>query len=178
MGYWDHEDDREVPAIPGSAMLVRRTVFERIGLLDETLFYVEDVDLCRRMQEAGWKVFYLGSVSIVHYGGGSTQNSPNQVLQRQIAFQSFWLYTRKHRGRWVALALSAMVFTWSAAVAAVALPCSWLAQGEKRIAFRRHLNLARGLLEWSLFDKKRFKHHLASPPELDIARSHPALVRE
>jgi GT2 family glycosyltransferase len=178
MGYWDHEGDREVPVLPGSAMLVRRAVFERIGLLDETLFYVEDVDLCRRMQAAGWSVYYLGSTSIVHYGGGSTQSSPHQILQRQISFQSFWLYTRKHRGRAVAAALTFMVFAWSAAVAGVALPCSWLARGERRIALRRHLDLARGLLRWSLLDKSTFRHHLAAPPGSDAARTAPAWVRE
>jgi GT2 family glycosyltransferase len=176
MGYWDHQGDREVPAVPGSALLVRRSVLQRIGLLDETLFCCEDIDLCIRARQAGWKVFYLGSHSLVHYGGGSTKRSPSQGLQRQIAYQSFWLFLRKHRGGFAAARLSWMVAAWSGAVVLLSFLLRLTAgKGTERLSAAQHLGeLALGLAHWSCMDKLQFRHHLAVSP--GTQQSTPALA--
>jgi hypothetical protein len=172
MGYWDHEGDREVPAISGAAMLVRREVVDRIGFLNETLFYAEDMDFCLRLRRAGWLVFYLGSASIVHYGGGSTKSVPDKGFQRQIAFQSTWLYTRENRGRILAAALSAMVVFWSLGgvlvTSLLGLFCRGNTPAAAKIAWFR--KIAVSLLRWGISNKKTFCHHLAAPPTFNANR--------
>ncbi|MBI2984526.1 MAG: glycosyltransferase family 2 protein [Candidatus Kerfeldbacteria bacterium] len=68
MSDWDHQDNRAVGWVLGACMLIRRTSLERIGPFDERFFlYFEDVDLCRRMWQAGWEVHYAASAEMVHY---------------------------------------------------------------------------------------------------------------
>lgn len=164
MGWWDHLDDRDVPAIPGSALMLRMAALDRADLLDPTMFYVEDMDLCRRLGLSGWRVRYLGSVALTHFGGQSTQQGDDEGLYRQMAYQSFWLYLRKHDGLLQAGILSAGVATVTiaggAAVAFVRrLP--GLPAGISE-ALGRYGRLLGALRRWSLADKHRFSHPLAA----------------
>jgi GT2 family glycosyltransferase len=116
MTYWDHLDDREVPCILGACMLVRREVFAALGGLDEHT-YLEDIDLCYRIGRAGWKILFVGSAVIVHYGGASTGRAADAASYRhyQVAWRALWLFFRKHRGRATANAFAAMLFTITSA---------------------------------------------------------------
>ena len=97
MSYWDHEDSREVPCISGAFMLTRRSILTGIGGMDESVFmFMEDVDLCYRIGAAGWKVFYLSDVSIIHKGGRS-QQSYARSLQPMNA-EAKYTFFRKHSG--------------------------------------------------------------------------------
>ncbi len=52
----------------GSALLLRREVFDKIGGFDERFFmYLEDVDLCRRLWQAGYEIWYLPTAKMIHY---------------------------------------------------------------------------------------------------------------
>ncbi len=99
--------DEEVQAVDwlvGACLLVRRQAVEEVGLLDERFFmYSEELDWCRRMMGAGWRVVYLPTAQVVHHGGKSSE----QVLPvRHIHFQrSKILYFRKHHGRLQAIFL-------------------------------------------------------------------------
>lgn len=56
--------------IMGSCLLMRRSVLDQVGLFDERFFmYLEDTDLCRRINNAGYKVVYLPSARVVHHHG-------------------------------------------------------------------------------------------------------------
>jgi GT2 family glycosyltransferase len=62
-----------VDAVSGCALLARRTVLERVGLLDDELFaYFEDVDWCLRARRAGFKVGVVPKARVWHQGAGST----------------------------------------------------------------------------------------------------------
>src|SRR3989344_1529292 len=64
----DRSAPLEVDWLLGGAVVARREALERVGLLDERFFlYFDDVDWSRRVWEAGWKVVYLPSVSMVHF---------------------------------------------------------------------------------------------------------------
>jgi hypothetical protein len=74
--YLSEDESYEVDAISGSFMMLRYEVYEAIGGLDESYFmYGEDLDWCFRTQKAGWKLYYVHSTKIVHYGGESTKRS-------------------------------------------------------------------------------------------------------
>ncbi|MFN3326658.1 MAG: glycosyltransferase family 2 protein [Bryobacteraceae bacterium] len=163
LGHWDHSDTREVPAIPGSAMLLRMSALAETGLLDETMFIIEDMDLCRRLREAGWRVDYLATHSILHYGGESIAKKGGG-FKCQVAYQSFWLYLRKHDGRLPALALTAFVWVWSVTVLGLAGASAVVAGGRTPARLRQWREWASGLLAWSVADKWKFEHGLAASP--------------
>ncbi len=89
--------EQEVDWITGAAMLIPRTVFEQIGGLDEGFFmYSEELDWCRRIRAAGWKIAYLPTAQIVHHEGKSSEQV---TAARHIYFQSSKVrYTRKYHG--------------------------------------------------------------------------------
>lgn len=58
----------------GACLLLRREALSQVGLLDEGYFmYVEEVDLCYRLKQAGWKVYHVPAARVLHYGGQSTK---------------------------------------------------------------------------------------------------------
>ena len=127
----DKRDDDIVEAdwVQGSALLLRREVYDRIGGLDEGFtMYSEELDYCRRAKSAGWQVAYHGGAYITHHGGKSSQ----QVgALKQILFQSSKLrYFRKHHGYGHYLVLRAVLllqFSWQ-----LFLECVKGALGHKR----------------------------------------------
>jgi len=107
MSYIDEEEMHEVQAVSGACMLVRGEVFDQVGVLDERFFaYQEDSDLCYRVRQAGWKVFYLPAARITHFGGkGGAGVHPYRSLYEW--HRSYFLYYRKHFAR-----PSLFLFNW------------------------------------------------------------------
>ena len=65
----------------GACLLLRGAALQEVGLLDEGYFvYVEEVDLCYRLKQAGWEVWHVPAARVVHYGGQSTK----QVSERMV----------------------------------------------------------------------------------------------
>ena len=100
---WDHASVRECDWVPGCYYLVRRQVIDDVGLFDPRYFlYCEEVDHCRAVREAGWKVVYYPFTQVVHIGGQSAATSAAlHPVSRQISslqIESELLYFRKHHG--------------------------------------------------------------------------------
>lgn len=100
---WDHTGIRECDWVPGCYYLIRKQVLASVGLFDPRYFlYYEEVDHCRRVKAAGWKVVYYGACSTVHIGGesaksvGDVTNASRQLSHLQV--ESETLYFRKHHG--------------------------------------------------------------------------------
>lgn len=69
----DQTQAAPVDWVAGASMIVRREVFETIGLLDEGYFlYFEEVDFCLRARRAGWPCWYVPQSRIMHIGGQSS----------------------------------------------------------------------------------------------------------
>lgn len=108
MGYWDHSDSRFVEALSGACMLVRKDAIDRVGMLDENQFmYGDEIDWCKRLRGAGYDVYYLSALSIIHYGGESAKF--NAVLTSVSAERSRLYYYQKHRGRGYSLSFNILV---------------------------------------------------------------------
>ena len=72
----------EVEAVTGAAMLIPRKTIEKVGLLDERYFmYFEDLDYCRRIRQAGLKVYYLPEAEIIHHHGKSAAKVGSKAYQ-------------------------------------------------------------------------------------------------
>ena len=80
--------------VAGACMVVRRQTLEEVGFLDERFFmYFEDADLCRRAREAGWSVYYVPGVQVVHHAGASSRSRPRAIWNLH---KSAFVYHRKH----------------------------------------------------------------------------------
>jgi N-acetylglucosaminyl-diphospho-decaprenol L-rhamnosyltransferase len=96
---------QEVDWLNGACTLFRREVFDRVGVYDEATFfmYSEELDLCRRIKQAGWRIAYLPDAQVIHYEGKSSEQV---VAARHIRFNTSKVrYYRKWHGRVVAGAL-------------------------------------------------------------------------
>src|ERR1700722_13610608 len=72
MTWWAHDQLREVDQLMGAALLLRRAALEQVGTFDERFFmYFEEVDLCLRLRDAGWKVLFVPAAKVIHHGGQS-----------------------------------------------------------------------------------------------------------
>jgi N-acetylglucosaminyl-diphospho-decaprenol L-rhamnosyltransferase len=93
--------------VSGAALLTRRAVIDRIGPLDEALYWSEDVDFCRRAAAAGWEVWYAPEAAIVHHGSRSVPSNRGEVIYHQ--YRSKVQFFRKHGGTAEWWALRAML---------------------------------------------------------------------
>lgn len=106
LGRWHiSESEKTTPHetgwVPGAALMIRREVFETIGLMDESYFlYFEEVDFCLRAKRAGFSCWYVPESRVVHLvGQASGVTSKKPARRPRYWFESrarFWL---KHYGR-------------------------------------------------------------------------------
>ena len=70
LGYQNMSTWHEIDLCISHFMMVKREVFDKIGLWDKDFFvYGEDVDLCWRIKQAGYKIYYLPQFQCLHYKG-------------------------------------------------------------------------------------------------------------
>lgn len=95
LGHLDENETNEVEILAGAFMLLRKSVLDKIGLLDEDYFmYGEDIDLSYRIVKAGYKNYYFPETQIIHYKGESTKKgSLNYVF---VFYQAMIIFAKKH----------------------------------------------------------------------------------
>ncbi len=93
--YMNMHEVHDIDCLVGAFMVVRREAFEQVGLLDEEFFmYGEDIDWCYRIKEAGWRIVYNPTVSIVHYKGASSRRKPIKIVYE--FHRAMYLFHKKH----------------------------------------------------------------------------------
>jgi len=94
---WDHKLTRDVDQVMGAFLLCRRDLFGSLGGFDERFFvYYDDVDLCLRAQQSGWRCVYFADATIVHEGQGTTRAVKD--IRLFYLLRSRLLYAAKHFG--------------------------------------------------------------------------------
>lgn len=84
----------EVDWVTGACLAIRREVVDDVGMFDDNFFlYYEEVDFCYRVKQMGWKVFFLLSAKIIHYGGQSTKRDLSLSLWE--AYKSKYYFLKK-----------------------------------------------------------------------------------
>ena len=93
--YLSMDEIHKVDILSGAFMLLRKSVLDKIGLLDETFFmYGEDIDLSYRIKLAGYENYYYPETQIIHYKGESTKKtSVNYVL---VFYRAMVIFANKH----------------------------------------------------------------------------------
>ena len=95
---WNHDSDREVDVISGCCMLIPREVIKKIGLFDERFYmYSDEVDLCKRIKDNGWKVQFTPDGQIIHYIAFTTKKTSERMYV--IRLESICKYFYKHHGK-------------------------------------------------------------------------------
>ncbi|MBQ7039505.1 MAG: glycosyltransferase family 2 protein [Clostridia bacterium] len=90
----NEEEKHYVDCVVGAFMMIPRAVLEEVGSFDERFFmYGEDIDLCYRIKNAGYKILYDGTHTIFHRKRASSKKSS---VAKKAFYDSMWLYYDKH----------------------------------------------------------------------------------
>lgn len=95
MGDFDHLSRREVDQPMSACVLLKRKLLNQVGLMDEQfVMFFNDVDWCKRIKDAGWKIVFNPEATIEHVLGGSVNKVRSRMILRSHA--GFYLYFQKH----------------------------------------------------------------------------------
>ena len=115
----DAEQAAVVDWIPGAFVFIPAVVFAQLGGFDERFFmYYEEVDLCRRLQQAGLKTYYWPQLKAMHIGGESAKTVQSARVSKSGSQLESWrmrsglLYYRKHHGVLVAAGMHLLEWSW------------------------------------------------------------------
>lgn len=127
---WETNQPQEVDILGGACLLVRREILDQIGYLDEDFFmYAEEIDLCYRIQRAGWRLYWTPQAEVVHLGGQSTQQVPTEMFLN--LYGSNIKYFRKHHGL-VAAQIYKLILGIAAFSRLILAPFALLGHGSRR----------------------------------------------
>jgi GT2 family glycosyltransferase len=94
--YMDEDEMAQVDVLSGSFMFMRRDIFDIIGGFDKRFFmYGEDIDLCYRVRQTGYEVWYYPTIKIVHQKGKSS--SKRLIRSRIYFYEAMIIFSRKYR---------------------------------------------------------------------------------
>jgi GT2 family glycosyltransferase len=152
----DQEQPEKVEGISGACIMVERSVFEEVGLFSTDYFmYAEDMDLCYKIRQAGYKNYYIPDATVMHFGGESTKHAPSH-FSSWLMRESIWRFLKKTRGD-----LYAMSYRFSMFVSALlrlvvitsvlAIQKVFQVESSMLHAFRKWLVI----LQWSVGLQKR-----------------------
>jgi GT2 family glycosyltransferase len=111
----------DVDWVPGAFAIIRGEVLAQVGHFDERFFlYYEEVDLCRRIRAAGWRIRYWPDIVVHHWGGESSKTLTDHAISSSGSQLVLWrmrsalLYYRKQHGRLTAWAAAQLEIGWHA----------------------------------------------------------------
>jgi GT2 family glycosyltransferase len=114
----DYASAHEIEQAAGAFLLIRRDVFDRIGLLDERFFvYYEDVDFCLRLKQSGYRAVYRPDVAVLHRSGGTFR--AHRVAAHAARLTSKVHYFSKHHPEqvWIVKILVSFELFWRTCLA-------------------------------------------------------------
>jgi GT2 family glycosyltransferase len=163
---WKGETLRKVDWVSGCFLLVRAQLLKQLGGFDEQFFYYyEDLDLCRRIWQAGYQILYLPEVTITHLGGHSTKKRfPALAFALDREVTRYLYYYKYYGGRGARRARRISLVSLSVRLLGYHL-IQFVNRSDDR---KKRLELLRNLFEW---------HHRVNPvrlvekgeePELDV----------
>jgi GT2 family glycosyltransferase len=97
-----NEAPKEVEAVSGACFIMKRSVFEQIGMFSTDYFmYSEDIDLCHKVRKAGLNTYYVPRAVVVHHCGGSSSSQAGaNTFSSVMMLESRWRFFRKTRSVW------------------------------------------------------------------------------
>lgn len=146
VGRWKLDQTYQVDIIMGACLLLRHEVLDAVGLLDEEYFiYSEEVDLCYRVQDAGWELYWVPQAQVIHFGGQSTQQVAGEMFLR--LYQGKVMFYRKHSSK-ATVSIYKLILYVAAALRLFLTPFAFLEPAPRK---NNHLQLARNY--WQLITR-------------------------
>ncbi len=134
---WRSKKPVEVDFVIGACMFIRRSILDKIGLLDENLFfYNDDLDICKRARKAGFRVMYYPDPAVYHYGGYSSKRTFDAKFLVE-GFRSGLYFCKKHYGPVIYQIYRALLMVFMPLIALFTL-----ANNEKRDAYMEIFKIA------------------------------------
>ena len=98
LGHLSNDENHQVEVLAGAFIWIKKSIIDEIGGLDETYFmYGEDIDFSYRIQQAGYHNYYLGTVTILHYKGESTDKYSFKYIKH--FYDAMKIFSKKHYPR-------------------------------------------------------------------------------
>ena len=95
LGNVSAETSHEIDAGTAACLLVRRSAIAKVGFFDPDFFmYGEDLDLCFRLKQGGWKIYFVPTATAVHIKGTSTRQATSKMLYE--FHSAMWIFHQKH----------------------------------------------------------------------------------
>ncbi len=106
----DYTRAQDVDQPAAACLLVRRPVFEALGGLDPGFgpAWFEDVDFCRRLADAGWRLGFVPDARVVHRGGSSL-GSLSRTAFLELWYRNMRRYVRRHHGGLAEMSLRGLI---------------------------------------------------------------------
>jgi len=98
---WNQNDERQVDQPEGACLAIKKSVLNQVGLFDEDFFMLfEEVDLCYRIKEAGYEIWFTPRAKVIHHHGQSIKQAKiKMILSSHRGMYRFWF--KHYRGdRW------------------------------------------------------------------------------
>ena len=147
----DAEQPSETEVISGACLMIRRDVFEAVGLFSEEYFmYAEDADLCFKVCRAGFKNYFVGDARVIHHGGGSSKQKSEDQWAALAQRDAILHFCRKFHGD-----LYAWMYRVSTTVAAAGrllamFPFSWVGSSAQKQSVLLTKKKWAAVLKWSV----------------------------
>jgi GT2 family glycosyltransferase len=111
--YLNKNESHEIDVLSGAFMLLRKSVLDKVGLLDEDYFmYGEDIDLSYRIRKANFKNYYFADTSIIHFKGESTKKGSLNYIK--VFYNAMIIFANKHvtgtRGKMLTFLLKIAIY--------------------------------------------------------------------
>ncbi|NLF33192.1 MAG: glycosyltransferase family 2 protein [Planctomycetes bacterium] len=149
--YWDRDAACSVEALCGACMMMPLEVVRRVGLLDEAVpLYLDDMDYCRRIRDAGCELHYLPHAAVTHLAGRSTSRLKRAGDLYAMQCHALYVYFRKHEPF-----PSAPAFALLVAAAAAARLAVWGLPALLSREARRRAAMGLALARWAIRFPKR-----------------------
>ena len=90
------KEESEVDWLMGAALMARKNIFKKAGLLDENIFmYMEEVEWCYRVKKAGFKIYFYPEAEIIHLWQGSSRTGRKDPILN--IYRGLIYFYRKHK---------------------------------------------------------------------------------
>jgi GT2 family glycosyltransferase len=104
MPYWDHNNSCDVDLLHGGYMMFPRSIYTKMGGLDERIpMFYEDMEYCCRIKKAGFRIYYLADVEIIHFVGISCSQADPKWITNLYCEANFLYFLDYGGGRQTAL---------------------------------------------------------------------------
>lgn len=105
--------DHKVGWVMGAFFMIKKEVFQKVDGFDEHIFmYLDEVDLCQRIRMAGFKVWYVPQIEVIHLHGASSKFDPTLAFKNELKGLKYYFgkyYPRQYPAVKIFLVLGLML---------------------------------------------------------------------